>query len=165
MQMQSAYTADDFFEEKFTATMSQAEPQSEFNNLLLKALQIVKEVCFAHSVTFFWVKSETRQLVIEGKITDSPAFTSERKLPIGLDIVSAIGMNGQPQMVNNILPETERNILSYYKNLQDIRSFIGVPVFYAGNHPHSRSVCLRWTAKRRMPMVKRRLRCFRMSRN
>lgn len=132
MQMQSAYTADDFFEEKFTATMSQAEPQSEFNNLLLKALQIVKEVCFAHSVTFFWVKSETRQLVIEGKITDSPAFTSERKLPIGVDIVSAIGMNGQPQMVNNILPETERNILSYYKNLQDIRSFIGVPVFYAG---------------------------------
>ena len=132
MQMQSAYTADDFFEEKFTATMSQAEPQSEFNNLLIKALQIVKEVCFAHSVIFFWVKSETRQLVIEGKITDSPAFTSERKLPIGVDIVSAIGMNGQPQMVNNILPETERNILSYYKNLQDIRSFIGVPVFYAG---------------------------------
>ena len=132
MPMQSAYTADDFFEEKFTATMSQAEPQSEFNNLLLKALQIVKEVCFAHSVTFFWVKSETRQLVIEGKITDSPAFTSERKHPIGVDIVSAIGMNGQPQMVNNILPETERNILSYYKNLQDIRSFIGVPVFYAG---------------------------------
>lgn len=132
MQMQSAYTADDFFEEKFTATMSQAEPQSEFNNLLIKALQIVKEVCFAHSVIFFWVKSETRQLVIEGKITDSPAFTSERKLPIGVDIVSAIGMNGQPQMVNNILPESERNILSYYKNLQDIRSFIGVPVFYAG---------------------------------
>ena len=27
MPMQSAYTADDFFEEKFTATMSQAEPQ------------------------------------------------------------------------------------------------------------------------------------------
>ena len=96
MQMQSAYTADDFFEEKFTATMSQAEPQSEFNNLLIKALQSVKEVCFAHSVTFFWVKSETRQLVIEGKITDSPAFTSERKLPIGVDIVSVEGIEPRP---------------------------------------------------------------------
>ncbi len=132
VQIQSSFTADDFFEEKRTAPMSQAEPQSEFNNLLLKALQIVKEVCFAHSVTFFWVKSETRQLVIEGKITDSSAFTSERKIPFGPDIVSAIGINGHPQMINNILPETERNILSYYKSLQDIRSFIGVPVFYAG---------------------------------
>ncbi|MFZ4621386.1 MAG: sensor domain-containing diguanylate cyclase [Bacteroidota bacterium] len=132
VRMQSSFTADDFFEEKRAAAMSQAEPQSEFNNLLLKALQIVKEVCFAHSVTFFWVKSETKQLVIEGKITDSHAFTAERKIPLGMDIVSAIGMNGQPQMINNILPETERNVLSYYKNLQDIRSFIGVPVFYAG---------------------------------
>lgn len=132
VQRQNSYSADNFFEEKYTAPMSQAEPQSEFNNLLLKSLQIVKEVCFAHSVTFFWVKSETRQLVIEGKITDSPAFTTERKLSIGSDIVSAIGLNGQPQLVNNILPESERDILIYYKSLQDIRSFIGVPVFYAG---------------------------------
>ncbi len=31
------FTATDFFEEKQTSSMSQAEPQSEFNNLLLKA--------------------------------------------------------------------------------------------------------------------------------
>ena len=126
------FTATDFFEEKQTSSMSQAEPQSEFNNLLLKALQIVKEVSFAHTVTFFWVKAETRQLVVEGKITDSSAFTHERKLPLGVDVVSMIGVNGEPQLVNNILPETERDILCYYKNLQDIKSFIGVPVFYAG---------------------------------
>jgi diguanylate cyclase (GGDEF)-like protein len=127
------FSATDFVEEKQTGSMSQAEPQSEFNNLLLKALQIVKEVCFAHTVTFFWVKNETRQLVVEGKVTDSEAFTQERKLPIGVDIISRIGINGQPQLVNNILPETERDVLCYYKNLQDIRSFIGVPVFYAGD--------------------------------
>lgn len=131
-------TAPEYFEEKQPPVMSQTEPQSEFNNLLLKSLQIVKEVCFAHSVTFFWVKSETRQLVLEAKISDTDAFTQERKLPIGADIISRIGVNGQPQLVNNILPETERDILCYYKNLQDIRSFIGVPVFYAGEasqHP------------------------------
>lgn len=125
-------SAADYFEEKQSPSMSQAEPQSEFNNLLLKSLQIVKEVCFAHSVTFFWVKAETRQLVLEAKISDSDAFTPERKIPIGVDIISRIGVNGQPQVVNNILPETERDILCYYRNLQDIRSFIGVPVFYAG---------------------------------
>ncbi|MFA6468018.1 MAG: sensor domain-containing diguanylate cyclase [Bacteroidota bacterium] len=125
-------SATQFVEEKQKPSMSQAEPQSEFNNLLLKSLQIVKEVCFAHSVIFFWVKAETRQLVVEGKLSDSSAFTTERKLPLGLDIVSRIGVNGQPQVVNNILPETERDVLCYYKNLQDIKSFIGVPVYFAG---------------------------------
>lgn len=129
-------SATEYFEEQQPPSMSQAEPQSEFNNLLLKTLQIVKEVCFAHTVTFFWVKAETRQLVVEGKITDSTAFTQERKLPLGVDIISRIGSNGQQQVVNNILPETERDILCYYKNLQDIRSFIGVPVFYVGDTSH-----------------------------
>ncbi len=126
------FSAADFFEEKQAIPMSQAEPQSEFNNLLLRVLHLVKDICFAHSVTFFWVKTETRQLVIESRITDSESFTSERKLPIGVDVVSRIGINGQPQVVNNILPETERDILCYYKSLQGVRSFIGVPVFYAG---------------------------------
>lgn len=120
-------------EEKQIPLMNQIEPQSEFNNLLIKVLQIVKEVCFAHSVIFFWVKNETRQLVVEGKITDSDAFADERKLPIGVDIISRIGINGQPQIINNISTETERDILCYYRNLQDIKSFIGVPVFYAGD--------------------------------
>lgn len=128
----AAVSATDYFEEKQPPSMNQAEPQSEFNNLLLKSLQIVKEVCFAHSVTFFWVKAETRQLVLEAKISETDAFTPERKIPIGVDIISRIGVNGQPQVVNNILPETERDFLCYYRNLQDIRSFIGVPVFYAG---------------------------------
>jgi diguanylate cyclase (GGDEF)-like protein len=127
-------SAADYFEEKQSISMSQAEPQSEFNNLLLKVLAIVKEVCFAHSVAFFWVKTETRQLVVEAKISDSDSFTHERKLPLGLDVVSSIGVKGEPQVVNSILPETERDILCYYKNLQDVRSFIGVPVFYAGDH-------------------------------
>jgi diguanylate cyclase (GGDEF)-like protein len=126
-------TAKEYFEEIQRQPMSQAEPQSEFNTLLVKALQIVKEVCFAHSVTFFWVKGETRQLVLEAKVTDSDAFNQDRKITIGSDIISRIGVNGQPQLVNNILPETERDILCYYKNLQEIRSFIGVPVFYSGD--------------------------------
>ena len=127
------FSASDFFVEKQSISMSQAEPQSEFNNLLLKVLAIVKEVCFAHSVAFFWVKTETRQLIVEGKISDSTSFTSERKIPLGVDVVSRVGVNGQPQVVNNILPETERDILCYYKNLQDVKSFVGVPIFFAGD--------------------------------
>jgi diguanylate cyclase (GGDEF)-like protein len=126
------FSAADFFEDNQRISMSQAEPQSEFNNLLIKVLAIIKEVCFAHSVVFFWVKTETRQLIIEAKISDSNSFIQERKIPIGLDVVSRIAVNGQPQLVNSILPETERDILCYYKNLQDVKSLIGVPIFYAG---------------------------------
>ncbi len=118
--------------EKQAAIMSVAEPQSEFNNLLVKALHIVKEVCFAHTVAFFWVKAETRQLVVEAKLSESTSFTPERKIPMGNDIISRIGTTGEPQVINDILPETERDLLCYYRNLQDIRSFIGVPVFFAG---------------------------------
>ncbi|HAP34702.1 MAG TPA: hypothetical protein DCQ28_01715, partial [Bacteroidetes bacterium] len=133
-QARAEFSAADFFEDNQRISMSQAEPQSEFNNLLLKVLAIIKEVCFAHSVVFFWVKSETRQLIVEGKISDSDSFIQERKIPIGLDVVSRIAVNGQPQLVNSILPETERDILCYYKNLQDVKSLIGVPIFYAGDN-------------------------------
>lgn len=132
-QARAEFSAADFFEDNQRISMSQAEPQSEFNNLLHKVLAIVKEVCFAHSVAFFWVKKETRQLIVEGKISDSDSFIHERKIPIGLDVVSKIGLTGQPQLVNNILPETERDVLCYYKNLQDVKSFVGVPIFYAGD--------------------------------
>lgn len=125
--------AAQLFEEQRTPAMHQAEPQSEFNNLLLKSLQIIKEVCFAHSVTFFWVKAETKQLVLEAKVSDTDAFTPDRKITMGADVVSAIAQNGEPQIVNNIQPDTERDVLCYYRNLQEIRSFIGVPVYYAGD--------------------------------
>lgn len=127
------FRASDFVEEKPKTTMSTNEPQSEFNNLLLKVLTALKDVCFAHTVAFFWVNHESKQLVLEAKITDSGSFTTDRKIVLSEDVVSSIGMTGEPKIVNNILAETEQNILCYYKSLQDVKSFIGVPVFYAND--------------------------------
>ncbi|MEW5798953.1 MAG: diguanylate cyclase [Bacteroidota bacterium] len=127
------FKAEDFVEEKPKITMSTNEPQSEFNNLLLKVLTALKDVCFAHTVAFFWVNHESKQLVLEGKVTDSGSFTADRKIPLASDVVSTIGLTGEPKIVNSILAETEQNILCYYKSLQDVKSFIGVPVFYASD--------------------------------
>ena len=123
------FTATDFFEASPRTTMSSIEPQSEFNSLLVKVLQAVKEVCFAHTAAFFWINHETKQLVLEAKITESSSFMAERKISLGTDVVSRIGQTGEPEIVNNILSETERDILRYYSSLQDVKSFIGVPVF------------------------------------
>lgn len=129
------YSASDFVEEPSRTSMSQHEPHSEFSHLLVKVLQAVKEVCFAHTAAFFWVNHGTRQLVAEAKVTDSASFTAERKIPLGGDVVSRIGTGGEPQIVNSILAETERDMLRYYTSLQDVRSFIGVPVFLPDASP------------------------------
>lgn len=136
------FHASDFVETASKRTMSIAEPQNEFNDLLLKALSAVKEVCFAHTAAFFWVNPESRQLVLEAKISDSGSFLQDRKIPIGNDAVSRIGMQGEPEMVNDISSDSEREIVRYYTSLQDVRSFIGVPVFYADDDSSRRPVAV-----------------------
>lgn len=127
------HTASDFLEESPRITMSTVEPQSEFNHLLLKVLHAIKDVCFGHTVVFFWINHDSKQLVVEAKVTESSSFMSDRKIPAGTDVVSRIGLNGEPEIVNNIQSETERDIVRYYTSLQDVKSFIGVPVFYAND--------------------------------
>lgn len=112
-------------------TMTVMETKSEFNSLLVSLLTALKDFCFAHTVAFFWINHDSKQLVVEAKITDSSSFITERKIPLGTDIVSTIGVSGESKIVNTILAETEQNILCYYKSLQEVKSFVGVPVFYS----------------------------------
>lgn len=134
------FRASDFIEEKPKSTMSTMEPQSEFNNLLLKVLTALKDVCFAHTVAFFWVNHESKHLVCEAKVTESSSFTTDRKIPLAGDVVSTVGVSGEPKIVNSILAETEQNILCYYKSLQEVKSFIGVPVFYANDTAAAKTI-------------------------
>ncbi len=134
------YTASDFIEEEHAIAVSHTEPHNEFHSLVLKILRVIKEMCFAYSVSFFWVNREARQLVVEGTLTDSTSFTPQRKIPIANDLVSRIAMNGQPEMVTKISAEAEKDMLCYYTTLQDVKSFIGVPVFYANEKSTSAPV-------------------------
>ena len=122
-----------FVERTPSLPMTTVEPKSEFHNLLGKVLAAAKDVCFAHSAVFFWVNADSHHLIVEAKVTDSDNFVAERKLPIGNDVVSQIGLYGKPQVINDISSDTERDVLCYYKSLQEVRSFIGVPVFYVND--------------------------------
>lgn len=125
------YSPSDFVDDVLsTAEGSHRETKSEFNFLLQKVLAVVKEVVFAHSVSFFWINREAQQLVLEGKLTESEAFSASRKLPLGNDIVSRIALSGTPELVSQIAANAERDIVSYYTSRQDIKSFVGVPVYY-----------------------------------
>ena len=125
------YSPSDFVDNgESAAGPGQQETKTEFNFLLLKALAVVKEVLFAHSVSFYWINREARQLVLEARVTESEAFSASRKLPLANDIVSRIAITGQPEVVAQIGADAERDIVPYYTSLQEIRSFIGVPVYY-----------------------------------
>ncbi|HLP16024.1 MAG TPA: sensor domain-containing diguanylate cyclase [Bacteroidota bacterium] len=112
---------------------SKQEPHNEFNYLLNRTLRVIKEICFAHTVAFFWINRETQHLVLECKATDSDAFITDRKIGIGSDVVSGVAREGQPALLNHIAQGAERDMVRYYTREQGLKSFIAVPVFYASD--------------------------------
>ncbi|MBW7887583.1 MAG: diguanylate cyclase [Bacteroidetes bacterium] len=113
------------------STTQQQGSQNEFHDVLLHTLNIIKEVTFGHTVAFFWANNESQQLVVEASATDSSMFIAERKISYGSDIVSQIAQGGEAKIINQITAETEKDVLPYYTSLQEVKAFVGVPVFFA----------------------------------
>jgi diguanylate cyclase (GGDEF)-like protein len=125
------YQISDFVDiVEFRTSDPMSEQKAEFKSVIEKLLSVMKEVFFAHSVAFFWIKKETNQLVLEARATDSAAFLSERKFTLGDDWMSQVARSGQPEVVSNIAANAEQDIIPYYAGRESIRSCIAVPVFY-----------------------------------
>lgn len=110
----------------------QPELRSELDFLLNKTLAAIKEVTFAHTVAFFWANHEKLHLVCESKMTDSESFVTERRFAMGHDLVSQIARTGKPELVSRVNPLSERELITYYADVEYVKSFVGVPVFYPG---------------------------------
>jgi diguanylate cyclase (GGDEF)-like protein len=106
------------------------EPRTEFDFLLGKVLAAVKEALIAHTVAFFWLNLDKQQLVFQGRASDSQNLKNIRKIPLENDIVSRIARTGKPEVVTHISPNSESDLLPYYTDVEFVKSFIGVPVFY-----------------------------------
>ncbi len=121
-----------FFDLESEVFPSSSEPRSEFEFLLGKVLVALKESLVAHTAAFFWVNFEKQELVFQGRASDSHNLVADRKIPLENDIVSQIARNGKPEFISHINPSSERDILSYYRDYDFVKSFIGVPVHYQG---------------------------------
>ncbi len=121
-----------FFDLESEVFPSSSEPRSEFEFLLGKVLVALKESLVAHTAAFFWANIEKQELVFQGRASDSQNLIADRKIPLENDIVSQIARNGKPQFISHISPSSERDILSYYRDIDFVKSFIGVPVHYQG---------------------------------
>ncbi len=124
------FNPSDFSDPEEQAFARDAGPKSEFSSLLKKALTVVKEVHFAHTVAFFWVNREKNQLVLENYVTDSEQFASHRRREIGSDLISQVALTGTPRIVNQVNQMGQAEILGYYQNVEAVKSFVAVPIFF-----------------------------------
>lgn len=108
----------------------QPELRHEFDFLLNKVLAVIKEVVFAHTVAFFWANREKQHMVCEAKVTDGVNFIASKRFTMGQDIVSQIAHKGKPELINRVNPLSEKELLRYYEQVEYVKSFVGVPVFY-----------------------------------
>jgi len=122
----------DFFGAESRHFIGEQGPKGEFDFLLSKVLAVVKDVLPAHTVALFWANKEKRQIVLEVKLTDSAHFAKAQRYGMGEDVVSQIARNGKAEVISQINCKAEKDILRYYEDVQNVKSFVGVPVFF--NH-------------------------------
>lgn len=126
------FQVSDFFDIDSDIFKGDAEPRTEFNFLLTKALGAIREVLFAHSAAFFWANREKMQIVMEARVTEGIQPFSPRRHDIGEDLVSNVAQSGRPELITEINPIAELDLLPSYESPSGIRSFVGVPVYFPG---------------------------------
>jgi diguanylate cyclase (GGDEF)-like protein len=106
------------------------EPRKEFDYLLSRVLMVIRSMMNARTAAFFWVNKEQNELVLETRITDvEELFRTKRKYTLGLDIVSQIAKSGRPEILTEIKPSAQTDLIPYYNGPAGTTSFVGVPVF------------------------------------
>lgn len=101
----------------------------QFSFALEKMLAVIKEAYVANTAIFFWYNKKKEKLTIE-KYVSSSSEISSRKFDIEDDILSKIVQKGEPELLSDISPAAEADVIRYYDSPQGIRSFVGVPLFY-----------------------------------
>jgi len=107
--------------------------QGQFGFALEKILNVIKDAYSAHTAIFFWYNKKKEKFTIEKFISASPNEISKRKFEIEDDILSKIVQKNEPELLSDISPAAESDVIRYYERPQGIRSFVGVPLFYEGS--------------------------------
>ncbi len=107
------------------------EPRKEFEYFLSKVLMIIRSITNTRTACFVLLANNNKELILESYVTNIPDFiTNKARFKLGNDIVSQIIKNGKPEILTEINPTAELDLLPYYQLRSGTVSFIGVPVFY-----------------------------------
>ncbi|MCJ7554367.1 MAG: diguanylate cyclase, partial [Ignavibacteriaceae bacterium] len=120
--------------EKFEEIANESLPpelghNGQFGFVLEKILTVIKEAYGAHTALFFWYNKRKEKLTIEKFISSCDQVTKS-KLDIEDDILSKIVQRSEPELLTDISPAAEADVIRYYDSPQGIRSFVGAPIYY-----------------------------------
>ncbi len=101
----------------------------QFGFVLEKILSVVKDSFMAHTAAFFWYNKNRRRLTLERFISSSQQIT-QQKFDLEDDILGKIIQKEEPELLTDISPNAEIDVIRYYSAPQGIKSFVGVPLFY-----------------------------------
>ncbi|MBR9976681.1 MAG: GAF domain-containing protein, partial [Bacteroidetes bacterium] len=107
------------------------DPRAEFDFLTNKLLQAIREHVLGHTVGLYWINLDREQIIIGEFVTDSINFTTARRMNLGNDLISRVGLEGKPAIVSDISSAGESDLVIYYDSTEGVRSFIAVPLFFA----------------------------------
>ncbi len=105
----------------------------QFSFALEKILTVIKDAYSAHTAIFFWYNKKKEKLTIEKFVSSSPNEIAQRKFDIEDDILSKIVQKSEPEILSDISPAAESDVIRYYEKPIGIKSFVGVPLFYEGS--------------------------------
>lgn len=107
------------------------EPRAEFVRLVGQVLTAIARSMPARSIVFFWVNLEKKHVIPEAHVSSgSTDIRDGVRIPLTGDVVSQIARSGVPEIITDISPAAERELITYYAGPADTRSFVGVPVFF-----------------------------------
>ncbi len=106
------------------------DPTAEFDFAVQHLLRALKEHVLAHTAGLFWINTDRQHVVVSGYVTDSKYFTTAKRLPLGEDPVSRIGLTGKPVILSAVAEKSAQDTLIYYDQRPGVRSFAGVPLFF-----------------------------------
>jgi diguanylate cyclase (GGDEF)-like protein len=109
------------------------DPRKEFDYFISKILMAIRSVTNTRTAVFIFINSERDELLMESYVTEVPqAFTKNMVFPIANDIVSQIVINRKPEILTEISPSAEMELIPYYDKNIGTQSFIGLPVIMSG---------------------------------
>ncbi|MBU1100000.1 MAG: GAF domain-containing protein [Bacteroidetes bacterium] len=122
------------FKENFERIVQDELPENighdgQFVYTLDRILRVLKDAFIAHTAFYFWYNSSKRKLTLEKYVSSSKNIKSQ-KFEIEDDILSKIILTEEPELLSNITPNAEADIIRYYDKTQGIRSFVGVPLYH-----------------------------------
>lgn len=111
------------------------EPRKEFEYFLSRMLIIIRSITASRTSLFLLADYDSNEFIIESFATLKPELlTDKKRIPISTDILSQILANAKPEILTDINPSAELDLIPYYSVNSQTMSFVGVPVFW-NEHP------------------------------